>query len=72
VSCPLVLLRSEHGILGPRRIEEIQQRLGDCIRIVELPAAGHHPMLDQPLLLIGAIRTALALGLTDIREWSGA
>ncbi len=33
--------------------------------VVDLPDAGHHPMLDQPLSLITGLRTLLAL-------WPGA
>jgi pimeloyl-ACP methyl ester carboxylesterase len=29
--------------------------------IIELPHSGHHPMLDQPLTLVAALRTLLAL-----------
>jgi pimeloyl-ACP methyl ester carboxylesterase len=28
--------------------------------VVDLPEAGHHPMLDQPLALVTAVRTLLA------------
>jgi pimeloyl-ACP methyl ester carboxylesterase len=28
--------------------------------VVEIPPAGHHVMLDQPLLLVTALRTLLA------------
>ncbi len=28
--------------------------------VVDLPEAGHHPMLDQPLALVAALRTLLA------------
>jgi pimeloyl-ACP methyl ester carboxylesterase len=62
VRSPFVLLRSEHGILRPNRVAEIRERLGARIRIVQLPASGHHPMLDQPLRLVGALRAVLDLG----------
>jgi pimeloyl-ACP methyl ester carboxylesterase len=29
--------------------------------VVDLPDAGHHPMLDQPLALVTGLRTLLAL-----------
>lgn len=42
---------------------------GSCTRpwagatpVIEVPLAGHHPMLDEPLLLLTAIRTLLATG----------
>jgi hypothetical protein len=28
--------------------------------VIELPTAGHHPMLDVPLILITALRSLLA------------
>ena len=28
--------------------------------VIELPDAGHHPMLDQPLPLVAALRAVLA------------
>jgi pimeloyl-ACP methyl ester carboxylesterase len=29
--------------------------------VVDLPDAGHHPMLDQPLALVTGLRTLLAV-----------
>ena len=34
--------------------------VGDGLPVVDLPDAGHHPMLDQPLALVTGIRTLLA------------
>jgi pimeloyl-ACP methyl ester carboxylesterase len=62
VRCPLVLLRCESGILSPARIAEAQERLDGRLTVLELPGAGHHPMLDQPLLLVGVLRAVIALG----------
>jgi pimeloyl-ACP methyl ester carboxylesterase len=36
------------------------ERLGRVAPVFELPEAGHHPMLDQPLILLTAIRALLA------------
>ena len=36
------------------------EELGRVAPVVEIPEAGHHPMLDQPLILLTAIRTLLA------------
>ena len=36
------------------------ERLGRVTPVFELPEAGHHPMLDQPLILLTAIRALLA------------
>lgn len=34
--------------------------LGRVAPVIEIPEAGHHAMLDQPLLLLTALRTLLA------------
>jgi hypothetical protein len=34
--------------------------LGRVTPVLELPEAGHHAMLDQPLILLTALRTLLA------------
>jgi hypothetical protein len=34
--------------------------LGRVTPVIELPEAGHHAMLDQPLILLTALRTLLA------------
>jgi len=56
-TCPAVLLRAEHGILDAEKVRAAR----DHLVVVDLPAAGHHPMLDQPLQLVAAIRAVLAL-----------
>lgn len=61
VRCPFVLLRSERGIISADRLASTQQALAGRLSIVELPQAGHHPMLDQPLMLIGVLRALLAV-----------
>ena len=39
---------------------EMYEALGRVAPVIELPEAGHHPMLDQPLILLTALRTLLA------------
>lgn len=56
---PTVYLRSEHGMIDDQMAVEINTLLGPPLRMIELPDAGHHPMLDQPLALITAIRMSL-------------
>jgi pimeloyl-ACP methyl ester carboxylesterase len=34
--------------------------LGQLAPVIEIPAAGHHVMLDQPIALVTGIRTLLA------------
>ena len=60
VSCRVALFRSEHGLVTPEIGEYMYELLGRIAPVVEIPEAGHHLMLDQPLLLLTALRTLLA------------
>ncbi len=60
VSCRFALLRSEFGLVTPTIGESMHARLGRVAPVIELPEAGHHAMLDEPLVLLTAIRTLLA------------
>ena len=60
VRCRLALLRSEFGLVTPDIGEEMYEALGRVAPVIELPQTGHHPMLDQPLILLTALRTLLA------------
>jgi pimeloyl-ACP methyl ester carboxylesterase len=60
VRCRLALLRSEHGLVTPDIGAAMYEGMGRVTPIVEIPEAGHHAMLDQPLLLLVALRTLLA------------
>jgi pimeloyl-ACP methyl ester carboxylesterase len=60
VRCRLALLRSERGLVTEDIGESMYERLGRVTPVVEVPLAGHHAMLDQPLLLLVALRTLLA------------
>jgi pimeloyl-ACP methyl ester carboxylesterase len=40
--------------------EFMYDALGRVAPVIELPQAGHHAMLDQPLVLLTALRTLLA------------
>jgi pimeloyl-ACP methyl ester carboxylesterase len=59
--CRVGYIRCEAGLVPPD--------MGECIRslfqlrgpFVELAAAGHHPMLDQPLPLVATLRTLLEM-----------
>jgi len=63
VTCRFALLRSEHGLVTPDIGTAMQAALGSPASVIELPQAGHHAMLDQPLVLLAALRAVLA-------EWS--
>jgi pimeloyl-ACP methyl ester carboxylesterase len=56
VRCRAAFIRSEFGLVPPSMAGEIDELLGHRVPMVELPDAGHHPMLDQPLPLVTALR----------------
>lgn len=60
IGCRFALLRSEHGLVTPDISATMYEALGRRAPVIELPEAGHHAMLDQPLLLVTALRTLLA------------
>jgi pimeloyl-ACP methyl ester carboxylesterase len=60
VSCRLALLRSEYGLVTPDIGASMYEKLGRVTPVIEIPEAGHHAMLDQPLILLTALRTLLA------------
>ncbi len=60
ITCRYALLRSEHGLVTPDIGAFMYERLGRVSPIVEIAEAGHHAMLDEPLLLLTALRTLLA------------
>lgn len=57
--CRAAFLRSEFGLVPPSMAGTIDALLGQRAPIVELPDAGHHAMLDQPLPLVTALRMLL-------------
>jgi pimeloyl-ACP methyl ester carboxylesterase len=60
ITCRLALLRSENGLVTRDIGDAMFDKLGRVTPVVEIPEAGHHAMLDEPLLLLTAIRTLLA------------
>lgn len=60
VHCRLALLRSECGLVTPDIGASMYEQLGRVTPVIEIPEAGHHAMLDQPLILLTALRTLLA------------
>ena len=60
VTCRIALFRAENGLVTPGIGAYMYEQLGRVAPIVEIPLAGHHMMLDQPLLVVAAIRTLLA------------
>ena len=49
VTCRLALLRSEYGLVTDDIGASMYERLGRVTPVIEIPEAGHHAMLDQPL-----------------------
>ncbi len=60
INCRLALLRSEYGLVTPEIGAFMYEKLGRVTPVIEIPEAGHHAMLDQPLILLTALRTLLA------------
>jgi pimeloyl-ACP methyl ester carboxylesterase len=60
IGCRLALLRSEKGLVTKDIGQFMYDRMGRVTPVVGMPEAGHHAMLDQPLLLVTAIRALLA------------
>jgi pimeloyl-ACP methyl ester carboxylesterase len=60
LDCRVALFRAEHGIVSPQIGEVMYDRLGRLAPMIEIPVAGHHVMLDQPLSLVTGLRTLLA------------
>jgi pimeloyl-ACP methyl ester carboxylesterase len=60
LDCRAALFRAEHGILSAEMSDRIYDRLGRAAPVIEIPVAGHHIMLDQPIALVAALRTLLS------------
>jgi len=60
IRCRMGYLRCEAGLVSGTMAERIRSILLPRSPFVELAAAGHHPMLDQPLQLVATLRTLLA------------
>ncbi len=64
VQCRLALLRSENGLVTDDISESMYEAMGRVTPVVEIPLAGHHAMLDEPLILLTAIRRCWPTGIT--------
>jgi pimeloyl-ACP methyl ester carboxylesterase len=60
VDCRVALFRAERGLVSEQMGEVMYDRLGRAAPLIEIPDAGHHIMLDQPLALVTGLRTLLA------------
>jgi len=60
ITCPVTILRGERGLMTPAITRAMSDALGGRAPVVDIPLAGHHLMLDQPLSLVTALRAVLA------------
>jgi pimeloyl-ACP methyl ester carboxylesterase len=58
--CRAAIIRAQHGMMTPAMAELLRARLGQEAAVFEIPAAGHHVLLDEPLCLVTALRAVLA------------
>ncbi|ANS26131.1 hydrolase [Rhodococcus opacus] len=58
--CRIAYFRAENGIVTDAMMDGMRRRFGPTAVVVEIPDAGHHVMIDQPLALVVGIRTVLA------------
>ncbi|ANZ23568.1 alpha/beta fold hydrolase [Rhodococcus aetherivorans] len=58
--CRIAYFRSENGIVGPDLLARMRPQFGPDALVTDLPVAGHHPVIDQPLAVVTAVRTVLA------------
>lgn len=60
VTARVAIFRSERGLVTAEIGAQMYELLGRVAPVIEIPLAGHHAMLDQPLPLIAGLRTLLA------------
>lgn len=61
IRCRFALVRGDRSFLVDERAREMAyDALDRNVPIVDVPEAGHHVMLDQPLALVAALRAILA------------
>jgi pimeloyl-ACP methyl ester carboxylesterase len=60
LECRVALFRAEYGLVTSHLGDVMYDGLGRVAPVIEIPAAGHHVMLDQPLALVTGIRTLLS------------
>ncbi len=58
--CRVAIVRAQHGMMSPEMASRLRARLGRPAPVVEIPLAGHHVLLDEPLSLVTALRAVLA------------
>ena len=61
LTVPVALFRAEKGLVSLGMADEMAGLVAGPLPVVDLPDAGHHPMLDRPLSLVAGVRTLLAV-----------
>jgi pimeloyl-ACP methyl ester carboxylesterase len=61
LTAPVALFRCEKGLVSREMATEMAGLVAGHLPVVDLPDAGHHPMLDRPLALVAGVRTLLAV-----------
>lgn len=61
ITCPVAIVTAEDGLVTPAILSAMCEALGDRAPVIEVPNAGHHLMLDQPLMLVTALRSVLSM-----------
>jgi pimeloyl-ACP methyl ester carboxylesterase len=62
VTCPTTLLACEKGLLSLEMAGRGASRLSGPAVVAQVPNAGHHAMMDEPLSLVTALRLSLSYG----------
>ncbi len=60
VRCRAALFRAERGMVTQDVASDMYEMFGRSAPVIEIPLAGHHVMLDQPLPLVSGLLTLLA------------
>jgi pimeloyl-ACP methyl ester carboxylesterase len=60
LDCPVGIFTAERGLVSAEMKELIRGRLDQPVPMIEVPTAGHHVMLDQPIALITGLRALLS------------
>ncbi len=59
ITCPVTLLAAERGMQSTEDAGRAAARIAGPVTIAQIPDAGHHVMVDEPLALVTALRVVL-------------
>ena len=60
LECDVALISGERGLATSAIVQDVSKRIGARVVHTEIPDAGHHILLEQPVALISVLRTLLA------------